>query len=565
MQKTQRLKIGGWIVPLLAGFVLPAVADTIVWSGLGANSKWSTTNNWTGGVLPTDTDRVQWGSGFTSGGPTLDAPHTVAGLNLNFNASVYVGGSALTLNGDIKHTGGTSHIYLNCPVVLGNHLTITNEALGLTSFSSVSGNYDMIHRNNLGTHLEFRANNRPTWSGDIYLYGASSNNVLATYKDGGFGTGDVFMNGWTVIKFRGEAQTISNNIAFSGSRAVEYGPDTTDATFNHVGNLTTLEAVPLNCYLSGTRPTVRLSGSNSGPAGSRLIFYGSADGGGRFIIGSTSALGWGYTVLGYNNNPLKVLLEDGVSITNMVQIRDDYPAPVTLGSESSNSTNLVSGVVNLGNFASAVNGTRTFLVIAGTNSLVKFTGRFYESNAGDVLNIVKDGPGIVSMSYASDYKGATIVSNGTLLANNVTGSATSTNAVTVCSGGALGGTGSVTGPVTVQAGGCVAPGDAVGKLTVSNLTFEAGAAFAWDYTAVTQDLLRVTGILTLPAALTVTVNNSSGGHVPHSGRVMMECAGTLSGTPAGWTVTAPNTVRLSESGKQVLLCGPQQGTMLKVW
>ena len=49
---------------------------------------------------------------------------------------------------------------------------------------------------------------------------------------------------------------------------------------------------------------------------------------------------------------------------------------------------------------------------------------------------------------------------------------------------------------------------------------------------------------------------------PMAGKMLLPLIG---GTPAGWTVAAPNTVRLSESGKQVLLCGPQQGTMLKVW
>ena len=568
MQKTQSLKISVWIITLLAGFALPVLADTIVWSGSGENNKWSTTNNWTDGVLPTDTDMVEFGSGFVSGNIYVDASQTMAGMILNNNKSggLYISGSALTLNGDIKHTSGISHVYINSPVILGSQLNITNEALGLTSFSSVSGSYDIIHHNNFGTHLEFHSNNRSTWSGDIYLYGASVNNVLASYKDGGFGTGDIFMNGWTMIKFRGEAQTISNNIAFKGSRAIEWGSNTTDAFFDHVGNITTDEVIANTLYLRGTRTTVRLSGNNIGPVSSRMILCGSLDdSNGKYILGNTSAFGWGYSVIGYTAADVTLMLEDGVAITNyLTQIRDNMACSVTIGNETTGAMNLISTILNLGNFSTAVHGNRTIRLVSGTNSLVRFTGRIFESNVDDVLNILKDGPGAISISYANTYKGVTVITNGTLLANNVTGSATSTNAVTVHSGGALGGTGIVTGPVTVQAGGCVSPGDAVGKLTVSDLTFEEGAVFAWDYTATTEDLLWVNGTLALPSALTVTVNNSSGGDIPYSGGVMMECDGTLSGTPAGWTVAAPNTVRLSESGKQVLLCGPQQGTLIMV-
>jgi autotransporter-associated beta strand protein len=560
---------------LLSLWAVKAVAGVVVWNGGGADGKWTTPGNWTGGALPLATDTVEFGSGFDSGNIILDASQTVAGMIINYNKSsggLYLGGvpaNALTLNGNIKRTGGVSHLVFTCPVILNDTLTITNEASGNTRFARpVTSGHDIIFQGNIGSALEFSDNNRATFSGDVYVYGLSKNNVISSYKDGGFGTGDIHMYGCTMLKFRGESQTVSNNIAIKGTRSIEWGSNTTDGFYDHVGDITTDEVVGTFFSIGGINTTVRLSGVNTGPANSRISLCGSIDdpvGKGKFIIANTAALSWGYNIIGNSSYDITVMLEDGVAITNyMTRLRDNVTGRVTLGNETAGATNLISTTMNIGNFDSNVKGDRTIWLTSASNSLVRFTGRFHEDNVGDVMNIVKEGPGAVSMSYASDYKGTTVISNGTLLANNATGSATSTNTVTVCEGGVLGGTGIVSGRVTVRQGGAVSPGDGAGCLTVADLVFEEGAAFVWDATAAAQDLLSVSGDLTLPSALTVTVNNASGENLPTAGVVIMSCAGTLSGTTDGWTVASPNTVRLSDSGQQVLLCGPPQGTMISV-
>lgn len=60
--------------------------------------------------------------------------------------------------------------------------------------------------------------------------------------------------------------------------------------------------------------------------------------------------------------------------------------------------------------------------------------------------------GILNLRGSSTYTGDTTVSSGTLNANNPSGSATGTNTVTVLSGAALGGSGTITGTVTWQSG-----------------------------------------------------------------------------------------------------------------
>ena len=102
-----------------------------------------------------------------------------------------------------------------------------------------------------------------------------------------------------------------------------------------------------------------------------------------------------------------------------------------------------------------------------------------------------------------------------------------------------------------------------GTLTVSNLTFNSGAILAWDFTEATQGLLRVTGNLSLPASMAVTVNRISG-RVRPSGYLMIDCANAITNSLSGLVLTSGNTVGLSASGKQVFLYGPALGTMVTV-
>jgi len=161
---------------LLSLWAVKAVAGVVVWNGGGADGKWTTPGNWTGGALPLATDTVEFGSGFDSGNIILDASQTVAGMIINYNKSsggLYLGGvpaNALTLNGNIKRTGGVSHLVFTCPVILNDTLTITNEASGNTRFARpVTSGHDIIFQGNIGSALEFSDNNRATFSGDIVL------------------------------------------------------------------------------------------------------------------------------------------------------------------------------------------------------------------------------------------------------------------------------------------------------------------------------------------------------------------------------------------------------------
>jgi autotransporter-associated beta strand protein len=119
-----------------------------------------------------------------------------------------------------------------------------------------------------------------------------------------------------------------------------------------------------------------------------------------------------------------------------------------------------------------------------------------------VLNIIKAGGSTLTLTGNNSYSGTTVVNAGTLLVNGQTGtnSGTGTGAVTVNTGGTLGGTGQIAGAVTVNAGGLIRGGSSrtVGTLTLlGNLTLVAGVGSAettrMTVNSTTDSLIQVNG------------------------------------------------------------------------
>jgi autotransporter-associated beta strand protein len=135
----------------------------------------------------------------------------------------------------------------------------------------------------------------------------------------------------------------------------------------------------------------------------------------------------------------------------------------------------------------------------------------------------KGGAGTMALNLANSYTGGTLVNGGTLLANNVAGSATGTGAVVVAVDATLGGTGSVSGAVTIESGGRLAPGITIESLGTGALNLAAGSIFAAEIQSSgtpESDVVNVSGNVTLAGSLNVT-----------------DIAGTPVGIPAGVKLT----------------------------
>jgi fibronectin-binding autotransporter adhesin len=152
-----------------------------------------------------------------------------------------------------------------------------------------------------------------------------------------------------------------------------------------------------------------------------------------------------------------------------------------------------------------------------------------------MLVLVKMGTGTQTLSGTNAYTGATTVNGGALW---VDGSLAARSAVTVASGGALGGTGKVYGVTTIAAGGQLLPGpeSGVGLLTLaSNLTVAAGGVVQMALGS-SSDGVSVGGKLMLGGTLNIT----DAGGFTNGTYTLFTCSGTISNsgmvvgtTPAG--------------------------------
>jgi autotransporter-associated beta strand protein len=135
-------------------------------------------------------------------------------------------------------------------------------------------------------------------------------------------------------------------------------------------------------------------------------------------------------------------------------------------------------------------------VVAGTDLL------FSAPVVGVAL--VKNGAGTMELTQANSYAGPTTINAGTILANNIAGSATGAGAVVVKTGGTLGGTGTASGAVTVETGGTLAPGASIESLATGALVLQSGSVFLAEINSSgvpSADQAIVTGNVTLAGDL----------------------------------------------------------------
>jgi autotransporter-associated beta strand protein len=128
-------------------------------------------------------------------------------------------------------------------------------------------------------------------------------------------------------------------------------------------------------------------------------------------------------------------------------------------------------------------------------------------------SLTKAGPGTLRLTAANTFSGGMNVSQGVVLVDNLSGSATGTGAVTVGAGGTLAGTGSIAGAVNVA--GTVSPGQSLGQppappgvsgladLTVGAASFSPGGTFRLEVAGTLSDRLRVQGLLDLSSGADV--------------------------------------------------------------
>lgn len=268
-------------------------------------------------------------------------------------------------------------------------------------------------------------------------------------------------------------------------------------------------------YLTGTD-----SNSHAGGTGiSNGMLFLNKTGGAVAVPGNLNIGGTSIVVLQQNHQ----IADDGIlrftSTTGQGTIRLGTNRQETVGGLLS--TNVGAGIIESNSLQA--DSLSTLTVNAATTS--RFEGVIRDSgNTATIpgkLALAKSGAESLELTNSNLYSGGTTVSGGALLVNNTTGSGVGVGALTVSSGGVLGGRGFIgTGaaPVGVSVvGGVIAPGDAApGMLTMhGNVTLDAASSITFDISGSTPgseyDQLVVNNDLNLGGA---TLNFSLGDFVP---------------------------------------------------
>ncbi|MBI1181650.1 MAG: autotransporter domain-containing protein [Alphaproteobacteria bacterium] len=159
--------------------------------------------------------------------------------------------------------------------------------------------------------------------------------------------------------------------------------------------------------------------------------------------------------------------------------------------------------------------------------------------------------GTWTLTDDTTFSGGTGITGGTLLVD-----ADLASAVSVGSGGTLGGTGSVTS-VAVNDGGTIAPGASIGTLAVTGDFSQAkGSTYAAEIAADgSGDLVAVGGTATIEDGATLAVTRQDGSYVPGTRYTLLTAEGGVDGTytTLDQTVSGGTELRLGETDGSVFV------------
>jgi len=505
MWYTEPLTTSGTISVVSTNFIIP---QAIRWQGDGVANVWDTSApNWLGtNGLPR-----AFGNGdtvvFTNTGsltPPVNLTATVSPATMTVNATVnhtitgvgaLSGGMALTKAGTGKLTLANSGAN-----TFSGGITISGGALQIGDGVSVNGNLPGNIVNNAA--LIFANPNAQTWnsvfagSGTLVKQAAGTLTVNSTNSSY---AGSVIIGGGAITLGTGAALNTGSLMLTNGG-TFNLPPST--PSYAYPGNINvpasqtgTISSPGLANSLGGN-----LSSGNSSSVlylSSGVSFSGTTSSQFDSFTGTINILAGGTLRFSPNSsgNTYGSLIPT-FAVNGTLQPRNGGNT-VRLGKISGNGT--VAGPQS-----SAGSGNTTYQ-IGGANVDATFDGVVSSNSAlaGSLVILQKVGTARLMLKGNSTYTGGTVVSNGTLMVNNVAGSGTGSGTVTVRSGATLGGSGSISGTTTVENGATLTPGDSVGTLTFGGaLTVQSNATNVFEL-GTTSDQVVVSGTLSAAGRINV--------------------------------------------------------------
>jgi autotransporter-associated beta strand protein len=482
-------------------YITVTAPPTATWTNPAASGNWSNLANWDTGSVPDNGASVIFGTGGST--CVVDSVSRSVGNVLFNRAANFVvtnsGGAGLTVLSGITVSNTFNH-KLGAPVLLGgtNSWFIANG--GTLQASGIISGVNPLTKSGAGTLILTGSN---TYTGPTTVLDGTLSQAANPTNTITVNTGAVYQatTGGGAGKFAGSGKVILAGIgnsvdarlmATTGIVAIQVNGDWLNSNngTNWQSTVMTLEVPAGYNFDMGSNDL--LQGAGLTGAGGLSPRWGSSGntslrfvGSGNYIFGGT--IGYSPYAGGMH------LIQNGTGTQTLAG--NVYADNITIGSNATLQfgTNNAAALQMDAGYAITNNGTLIFNWSQTNTVACVITG------SG---TLIKTGAGKLTLSAANLYTGPTIVSNGTLL---VTGSLTTTT-VTVASTGTLGGTGTLNGSVTIA--GTLSPGTSVGTLTISNsLTLASTATLLYDLGA-SNDLVAITGNLTLAGTLNVT--NSGG-------------------------------------------------------
>ena len=505
-----------------------SMAQTLVWSGGGGDSNWSTGANWVDGNAPpsSNTSSVLFDSLSGNFTPNANSIWTLNRLDISGATSYALTGSALTFDGTSPqiNTGGAAHSIAN-DISLAATTSFTTGS-NLTLSGAISGTVGM-DKSGVGTLTLTQV---PTHTGITTISAGTLNIGGGGAVGGGFG-GDIVNNGALVID---SSSGISLNSLSGTGTLTKNGSGllVSGATWTHSGDTTINGGAIANSINSTGRLTVNTGGQYDSGGST----FGSLAGSGGFVgingVASTMTVGGDNT----NTTYAGLLGGDGMLVKTGTGTLTLTQMPTITGI-----TTISAGTLNIGGGGAVGGGFGGDIVNNGALVLDSSSGISLNSLSG-TGTLTKNGSGLLVSGATWTHSGNTTI-NGGSIANQIN----STGRLTVNAGGQFD-TGLSTFGSIVSGGGNVYINGA-GTLTVGgdNTSTTFAGELGGDGTLIKNGTGTLTftgnslstgaitlngGMVVMNGSTTATVNVNAGG--------MFSGSGTIGGlTAAAGGIIAP--------------------------
>jgi autotransporter-associated beta strand protein len=340
--------------------------------------------------------------------------------------------SITTTSGDLTATVASASGLLAGMYVTGTGIPAGTTVTGITGNTVTLSQAATSNSTSNGTFYQKNA-----WTGNTTISGGTL--ALAGYQQSGIGSGPVVLQGGTLSLNGVTGSNSTDQGTFSNSLSVPAGQSGTWKLMQR-GNIASVVTGPADSTLNVQVAYIRgnLAGNWSGFAGT-INVSGSA--GSEFRVGNGNGFGTATINLG----------------SGVIMDQSFNPPNDGLNGGTTQVIGMLTGSGTLG--GQPVAGRVVNWQVGGNNASGNFNGVIQDAstNGSGAARITKVGTGTWTLANPSTYSGSTTVSAGTLVVNGLPNS----SGVKVAPGAALGGSGTINGPVTIEMDSVFQPGNSL--------------------------------------------------------------------------------------------------------